>query len=174
MEGIIIVFALFFLVRLCTLYISIRNEKRLKKEGAVEYGKKNSLLLAVVHVLYYFACLYEAYHAGIVFDFYSWIGVGMMIFSYVMLFIVIYQLREVWTVKLYVAPELRIVETTLFKYVRHPNYFLNILPELIGVAFLCNAWITLIIGFPLYCTVLATRIVQEERAMSSLFARKKK
>lgn len=172
MKVIFIVFGVFFLIRLFTLSISIRNEKRLKRNGAVEFGKKNSILLTLIHVAYYFSCLYEGYKSEAVFDMYSWVGTGLMTFSYIMLFVVIYQLREIWTVKLYIAPKHNIVETSLFKYVRHPNYFLNILPELIGVAFLCNAWTTLVIGFPLYCIVLATRIVQEERAMNSLFAQR--
>jgi len=53
--------------------------------------------------------------------------------------------------------------------VRHPNYFLNIMPELIGVALLCNAWTTLCVGFPLYLCLLVVRIRQEESAMRELF-----
>ena len=58
----------------------------------------------------------------------------------------------------------------LFRTVRHPNYFLNIMPELVGVALLCNAWITLCIGFPLYLCLLIVRIRQEEDAMKELWS----
>ena len=57
----------------------------------------------------------------------------------------------------------------LFKTFRHPNYFLNIIPELIGIALLCQAWYVLLIGLPIYLLVLFKRIRQEEQAMATLF-----
>lgn len=83
-------------------------------------------------------------------------------FAYAMLFYVIYKLHDVWTVKLYIIPDHRIEKSFLFRTVRHPNYYLNIIPELIGVALLCNAWYTLLIGLPIYACLLAIRIRQEE------------
>lgn len=92
-----------------------------------------------------------------------------MLFAYGILFYVIYKLRDIWTVKLYIAPQQRLERSFLFRTVRHPNYFLNIMPELIGVALLCHAWITLIIGYPLYLCLLFIRIRQEEEAMRELW-----
>ena len=43
MQNIIITFIAFFVLRLLSLSYSIRNEKRLLKSGAVQYGKVNSL-----------------------------------------------------------------------------------------------------------------------------------
>lgn len=168
MNLIFIVFACFFLLRLISLGISIKNEKRLIREGAVQHGRKVSLLLTLVHIAYYFSALYEAYSGEISFNVYSYWGVGIMFFAYVMLFYVIYKLRDVWTVKIYIAPNHRIDRSFLFRTIKHPNYFLNIVPELIGVAFLCNAWYTLLIGFPIYVVCLGVRIAQEERVMSEI------
>lgn len=171
---IFIAFAGFFLLRLVSLSYSIRNEKRLKAKGAVQYGKTNSLLLTLAHVAYYFFALYEASASGTTFNNYSIAGVGVMLFAYVMLFYVIYKIRDVWTVKLYIVPNHRIEAGFLFRTVRHPNYYLNIIPELIGVALLCNAWLTFCIGFPLYLCILFVRIRQEEKAMQPLFAGQEK
>ena len=81
----------------------------------------------------------------------------------------IYKLRDVWTVKLYIVPNQRIERSFLFRSTRHPNYYLNIMPELVGVALLCNAWTTLCIGFPVYLCLLIVRIRQEEVAMKGLW-----
>ena len=54
MQNIIITFIAFFVLRLLSLSYSIRNEKRLLKSGAVQYGKVNSLLLTLAHIVYYF------------------------------------------------------------------------------------------------------------------------
>ena len=79
------------------------------------------------------------------------------------------QLVEIWTVKIYILPEHQINRSWLFKTFRHPNYFLNIIPELIGIALLCQAWYVLLIGLPIYLLVLFKRIRQEEQAMATLF-----
>lgn len=169
MQYIIITFIIFFGLRLVSLSFSIRNEKLLLKKGGVQHGKLNSLLLTLAHIAYYFSALYEAYTTGVVFNTISIAGVAVMAFAYGMLFYVIYKLKDIWTVKLYIVPNQRIEKSFLFRTVRHPNYFLNIMPELVGVALLCNAWMTLAIGFPLYFCLLVVRIRQEERAMKELW-----
>lgn len=169
MTYIIITFALFFMLRLVSLSYSIRNEKRIVQAGAVQYGKTNSLCLTLAHIAYYFSALYEAYATGVGFNLTSWIGVAVMAFAYLMLFYVVVKLHDVWTVKLYILPDHRIEKSFLFRVVKHPNYYLNIVPELIGVALLCNAWYTLAAGLPVYCIFLAIRIRQEENAMKGLW-----
>lgn len=168
MYYIILTFAAFFTLRLLSLAYSVRNEKRLQKQGAIQYGKFNSLLLTLAHIAFYFGALYEADVKSVVFNGTSAMGVGIMAFAYTMLFYVIYKLRDVWTLKLYIVPNHRIERSFLFRTVRHPNYYLNILPELLGVALLCNAWTTLCVGYPLYCILLFIRIRQEETAMKGL------
>ena len=148
---------------------SYKSEEHNKFQELVKkYGKVNSLLLTLAHIVYYFSALYEAYTSGTTFNYFSVCGVFIMGFAYAMLFYVIYKLHDVWTVKLYIIPDHRIEKSFLFRTVRHPNYYLNIIPELIGIALLCNAWYTLLIGLPIYACLLAIRIRQEERAMKEL------
>lgn len=71
--------------------------------------------------------------------------------------------------KLMITPEQKINKSFIFKYFRHPNYFLNIIPELISIALICQAWFTLFVGLPLYLILLAIRIVQEEKLMKAHF-----
>lgn len=161
------------MLRLVTLCISIFNERRLKDEGAIEFGRKNSLILAVLHVLFYLSSGYEAWINGIQLDSIGLAGIGLFVFSYIILLYVIHQLRKVWTVKLYIAKEHEINESFLFRYVKHPNYFLSLIPELIGIGLLCHSWITMSVILPFYLISLFVRIKQEELAMSHLFARNK-
>jgi isoprenylcysteine carboxyl methyltransferase (ICMT) family protein YpbQ len=165
MTSIIILFSVFFVLRIGTLLFSIKNEKRLKIEGAVEYGKLNSLFMAILHVLFYFGSLAEALIRNVPFDNISIIGIALFVFSYLVLLYVIYQLREIWTVKLFIAKNHPVNTSFLFKYVRHPNYFLNIIPELIGIGLLCKAWHVMIMVLPFYAVTMIVRIIQEERVM---------
>lgn len=58
---------------------------------------------------------------------------------------------------------------SLYRLCRHPNYVLNILPELIGLALAMEAWITLTVGLPIYLLVLRRRVALEEGAMEMCF-----
>lgn len=168
-----ILFYSFFVARFFTVVISAFNEHRLKKSGAIEYGIQNSKWLILGHFTYYAAALFEGY-AGDAFYTDTITKTGVIIYSasIIALGYVIYALRHVWTVKLIIAPKglHKINKSFLFRYVKHPNYFLNVIPELIGIALVFHAWYTLAIGFPLYLIPLITRIRQEEKIMKEQFA----
>src|SRR5262249_49460595 len=140
---------------------------------AMEFGKTNSLILVVAHTLYYASCMFEGFSNGAFFlDRIAIVGLGLFIFSIIVLYWVILSIRHVWTVKLIIAPKdyHMISSPFLFKYIRHPNYFLNIIPELIGLALFFHAWFTLSIGLPIYLIPLIIRIVQEEKIMKQHFS----
>lgn len=158
------------LFRLATLAVSIRNERRLKAEGAVEFGAANSTVLALAHVLYYLAAIAEGFWRDAPLDAVSYAGFALYGFGMVMLLAVMRLLGRWWTVKLILAPDHELVTHPLFRRVRHPNYYLNILPELVGLALTLHAFATLLVGLPLYMIVLAIRIRQEDQIMSTRFA----
>ena len=157
-----------FVARLLTIPISKRHEQALLKAGAVEHGSANTKLLTVVHLALYLAAIVEGALRQTQFDGLSLTGLGIYVFGMAMLVWVIRLLGPIWTVKIMIAPQHTVVRHPLFRLVRHPNYFLNILPELIGFAVIFHAWYTLLIGLPLYLVPLVTRIVQEERAMRGI------
>lgn len=169
-ETLLMLFSLASITRMISLFISVANEKKLKKKNAVEYGRKNSKLLLVSHTLFYLSCLIEAVLLKKDVNNVSFFGVALFIFSMAMLWIVIFSLQGMWTVKLIIAPGQRINKSFIFKYFRHPNYFLNIIPELVSIALICQAWLTLFIGLPLYLIPLVVRIVQEEKVMKLHFS----
>ncbi len=71
---------------------------------------------------------------------------GLYAASMVALFWVIRELGPLWTVKIMIAPDHTLVTSPLFRTLRHPNYFLNIVPELIGFSLALQAFDTLAIG----------------------------
>ncbi|KGN81808.1 membrane protein [Porphyromonadaceae bacterium COT-184 OH4590] len=169
MEILIPIFSSFFALRLVSLAISIKNEKKIITQGGIQHGKLNSMLITLAHIAFYFSCLFEAYIGNHwQFDGIAQIGLGLLLFAYIILFCVIYQLRNIWTLKIYILPKHKINTSFLFKWVKHPNYFLNIIPELIGMAILCKASITFCVLFPVYLVLLFKRIKQEEKAMQHL------
>ena len=91
-----------------------------------------------------------------------------MVFAMTNLVLVIRMLGDVWTGKLFIAPGHRVNRNWLFRYVRHPNYFLNVIPELVALTLICKSWYVSAVLFPAYMVCLALRIRQEEEAMAAL------
>jgi isoprenylcysteine carboxyl methyltransferase (ICMT) family protein YpbQ len=159
-----------FVYRFAMLAVSIRNEKALRQSGAIEHGAGNSKALAIAHIGFYVAASIEGIERSAPFDAVSAIGLAIYLFGAIMLFVVSRLLGRLWTVKLIIARDHELVTHPLFRTVRHPNYFLNILPELIGYALSLHAYATLLIGIPIYLVPLTIRIRQEERVMREVFA----
>jgi isoprenylcysteine carboxyl methyltransferase (ICMT) family protein YpbQ len=93
----------------------------------------------------------------------------LYVLSIMALLLVWRELKGLWTVKLLIAPDHRLNQSALFRWVRHPSYFFNIIPELVGLALIMGAWMVLVMGLPLYLLVLRVRIVQEEQVMKEHF-----
>ncbi len=163
------IFFICFAVRILSLFKSISNEIQLKRNGAVEYGKSNSMVLTFSHVIFYVCCLLEAYEMDRVVNNITYLGIALYVFSMIALASVILSLGKFWTVKLYIAPDHKVNHSWLFRWFRHPNYFFNVIPELIGLALICQAYITLVAGLFMYSIPLYIRIRQEEAIMKQKF-----
>ena len=90
----------------------------------------------------------EAFIRKDTFSLLNGIGLIILIIAYIMLFIVIKTLGRIWTLKLFILPNHPIIKSGLYKVTKHPNYFLNIIPELIGVLLLTNATYTTLLLVP--------------------------
>jgi isoprenylcysteine carboxyl methyltransferase (ICMT) family protein YpbQ len=166
----IVIFAAYAVVlRGISLAISFRNERRLKQEGAVEYGRSGTALITGVSLLYAAVAIVEGALRRVQFGAFTVWGIAIHTFSMVVLFSVIYQLRDTWTVKVLIARDHRLVTSWLFRTVRHPNYFLNLIPEFIGLTLVFTSWVTAAVLFPVLLVAIGVRIVQEERAMREAF-----
>ncbi|RVB74085.1 MULTISPECIES: isoprenylcysteine carboxylmethyltransferase family protein [unclassified Mesorhizobium] len=155
--------------RIVMLAISVRNEKALRQNGAIEYGSRNSRWLALAHVAFYIAASIEGLARPTSLDLVTIIGLVLYGFGAVMLLVVSFLLGRLWTIKLMIARDHVLITHPLFRWVRHPNYYLNILPELFGFALTLHAFVTLVVGLAIYAVPLGIRIFQEERAMRKHF-----
>lgn len=163
-----IIVAVIFIIRLLFLKVSKTNEKNILANGGKEYGAENSKRLTRLHILFYAACLAESILKKARFDTLSIIGCLLLVFSIFMLYTVTRLLKGIWTVKLMIAENHQYNDHWLFRTVKHPNYFLNIAPELIGLALLCHALYSAIIILPFYVVVLYVRIKEENRLLKEV------
>lgn len=159
---------LVFVLRLYFLKISKANEKKILENGGVEYGVKNSKRITILHICLYAFSVIETLIRKPMFDSKSTLGLALIIFSMFMLFTVTRLLKDIWTIKLMLLKDHKYVDHWLFRNVKHPNYYLNIAPELIGITLLCHALFTAIIILPLYAVVLYIRISEEEKILKEI------
>lgn len=160
------VFFVIVLLRLYVLKISKQHEKQLISSGGTEYDVTVSRTLAILHTLFYFTAFFEGIYKQVQLDVISILGLLLLIFSFCMLIYVIKILGQYWTVKLIFVKNHKINTHWLFKYIKHPNYFLNILPELIGVTLVFHAWITFFVFLIPYSMCLFLRIKKENQLLS--------
>lgn len=156
--------------RFAMLAVPIRNEKVLRAGGAIEHGATNSSLLAIAHIAFYVAASVEGMVRGPEVDAVTGIGLAIYLFGAAMLFVVSRLLGRLWAVKLLIARDHEFVTHPLLRRVRHPNYYLNFLPELVGYALTLHAIVTLTVGLAIYLVPLAMRIRLEERVMRDTLA----
>ena len=170
MSSFFLAFTVFAVVcRVASLVVSLRHEAALKRAGAIEYGALNSNLLAACHVVFYAAAIWEGWARGPVLDTVAAAGIALYLLALLFLVYVVRLLGRLWTVKLIIAADHELVTHPLFRAIRHPNYFLNIVPELIGLTLALHSYRTLAIGLPIYLVPLVVRIVQEEKVMKRRF-----
>lgn len=156
--------------RVGTLLVSVRNERRLKAEGAREFGRGNSLVLGALHTGIYVAAIAEGWWRGARVDDIAVAGMVLYGVGAIALVIVIRTLGRLWSLKLLIARDHVLIRHPLFRVMKHPNYFAGILPELVGFALALHAFVTLAVGLPLYLVSLGLRIRLEERVMREEFA----
>jgi isoprenylcysteine carboxyl methyltransferase (ICMT) family protein YpbQ len=156
--------------RFWTLYVASTHEMRLKREGAVEYGHGSTLAIWAATAAIYVGSVIEGFsfrHAQ--FDRISAVGLAIYIFSALALLWVMQTLGPFWSGKVLIAPGHKLVVHPIFRAIKHPNYFLNMIPELVGFAIMLHAFVTLAIGFPLFLITLYFRIRVEEQVLKQKF-----
>lgn len=158
-----------FAFRLASLVRSKINEKRLRAAGAIEIGAGNSAALTMAHIIVYLAAVTEGVLRGMRWDVTAIAGIMVYVFGGIALVWVVLCLGRLWTVKVLLAPNHELVRNILFRTFRHPNYYLAIIPELIGLIMAMHAVATLVLLGPVYGVILAIRIQLEEKAMRDRF-----
>ncbi|MGT2715051.1 isoprenylcysteine carboxyl methyltransferase family protein [Streptococcus respiraculi] len=160
--------ALVFVIRLWFLKISVQHEQMILKNGGREYGVKNTKALTLLHILFYILSVVEALIKHTQVDILGLIGIVLLVFSMCMLYLVQSILGDIWTVKLMIANNHTYNDHILFRLVKHPNYYLNIIPELVGLTLLCHSWWAALVLAPFYTLVLWRRIREEEELLETV------
>lgn len=159
-----ILFVFIIFQRLTEVMIAKKNEKTLKKRGAIEFGKEHYKYFIILHSTFFISILIESY-------FLKFIEFGF--FPTLFIIFVILQLARVWVIstlgvrwntKIIVLPTEKLVKKGLYKFIKHPNYLI-VTMELIIIPLLFHAYITAVIFSICNFMLLKVRIKEENKAL---------
>jgi len=152
--------------RLGEMWLSRRNERRLRARGGVEKGRRQVPWMIAMHSLFPVAMVLEVY----------WLErpliAGLMVAMVILLILAqglrlwaIVTLGDRWTVRILVVPGEDRKLNGPYRYLRHPNY-LAVAVEMAALPLVHGAWLTAAVFSVLDAGFLRWRIREEERALS--------
>ncbi|WP_442594405.1 isoprenylcysteine carboxyl methyltransferase family protein [Neobacillus sp. D3-1R] len=162
------VFFLFLVIiilqRLLELIVAKGNEKWMKKQGGIEYGRNHYRFIVGIHSFFFLFFIWEVIY------FQKNISA---IWPILLLFFVLTQVGRVWALsslgrywntKIIVVPDAEVVVKGPYKYVKHPNYVIVTLEFLI-IPLFYQAYLTMFVFSLLNVWILSIRIPEEEKAL---------
>ena len=156
-----IIFILFVITqRLSELYIARGNEKWLRSQGAVEYGKEHYPFIVALHTLFIVSMIAE----------YILRGSSPLDLVFLVLFILLLlfkfwalsSLGKYWNTKIFRVPGTGPVKKGPYKLFKHPNYFI-VICEIAIIPMVFHLYYTAIIFTVLNAIMLTVRIRVENK-----------
>jgi len=150
--------------RLGELYVSARHLPWIRAHGGREYGAAHFPFLVAVHVLFPILFVIEITHhstrPGVLWP----LWLALFLAAQVLRYSAIHALGKRWSTRVFVMPDLPLVRTGPYRWLRHPNYVAVVL-EFIAAPMLFGAWRTAAVIGILNAVVLAVRIRCENAAL---------
>lgn len=136
------------------ILVSKRNEARLLKIGAKEYGKETYPPLATLYIAtLVFAPVENMVNQG---SLWLFVAIIFLISKFLKVW-VIHTLRGSWVVKIYHWEGQEVRTGGPYKYFKHPNYVIMMI-EIPAYCMAGEAWITAIVSTPIYFYLLWRKI----------------
>ncbi|MHB8207824.1 isoprenylcysteine carboxyl methyltransferase family protein [Mucilaginibacter sp.] len=156
-----IIFILFVITqRLSELYIAKGNEKWLRSQGAVEYGKEHYPFIVALHTLFIISIIVEyILNGNTPIDF-----LFLILFALLLLFKfwALSSLGKYWNTKIFRVPGAGPVKKGPYKLFKHPNYFI-VICEIAIIPMVFHLYYTAIIFTVLNTIMLTVRIKVENK-----------
>jgi len=154
----IIFISVFILQRLSELFVARKNEKWLRSNGAVEYGKSHYPFIVLLHFSFILSMIGEYFLKGdLQIDYFFAVLFILLILAKIW---VIASLGKYWNTKILRIPGMPPVTKGAYKFFKHPNYII-VVCEFIVVPLVFHLYWTAIIFSVLNAVMLSVRIRQE-------------
>jgi methyltransferase len=151
--------------RLAELRLSRLHEKYLYSAGGREFAPFHYKLMVAMHVAWFIAMLGEVFWLGR--PFHPGLALAALLLlaaGQALRYAAIRTLGWRWCVKVIPIPGAPLIESGIYKRIRHPNY-LGIIFEIAAVPLLHSAYLTAFLFSLINAGMLAARIHVEEKAL---------
>ena len=158
-------FLLFVILqRLIELLIAKRNERILKAQGAIEFDKNGYRVIAAMHVAFFISLICEKVFFQRTLNTYWIVFAVVFAGAQVLRYWAIKTLGVYWNTKILVLPNHKLVNTGLYKYLRHPNY-IAVIVEIAVIPLIFSCYLTASIFSVINFILLRRRIKIEKIAL---------
>jgi len=153
--------------RLVELLLARRNERYMKRRGALEFGREHYKYIVLLHMLFFVLIVAEVTFLKRT-PSPMWPALLVLFIGTQLLRAwAITSLGVYWNTKILVLPHSKLSPKGPYKFMRHPNYIVVML-EFWIVPLFFQAYITAVVCSVLNVFVLSVRIREEERALQEL------
>jgi methyltransferase len=161
---------LLYAERLFELWLSQRNARWARAQGAIETGRADYAAMVLVHALFPAACLFEAWHRPAAPVWLAAPALVLALGAQGLRYWAIATLGRRWNTRIVVLPDAPPVVGGPYRFLRHPNYVAVAL-ELAAFPLIAGAWLCAIAFSAANAVLLARRIPAEERALGPGYQR---
>ena len=160
----LIIISVVIIQRLIELYISRKNEIWLLNHGAVEYGHSHYRIILMLHILFFVSTSVEFFLTPQ--KKFFLIPLIFVLFLQIFRIWLIFSLGKFWNTKIYRIPGSQLINTGLYKYIKHPNYKI-VFFEILIIPLIFGLYITSILFTILNIIVISKRLKIENIALKS-------
>lgn len=147
------------------LWLSHRNARWARAEGAIEYGQAHLPWMKLLHGSFLIGCVLEVWFLGRPFvPALGWPCMALVLASQALRYWAIATLGRRWNVAVLVLPGVPAEAKGPFRYLRHPNY-LAVIVEGVAIPLAHSAFLSAAVFSILNAWLLRLRIACEERAL---------
>lgn len=155
------------LQRLGELLLAKRNERLMKAEGAYEVGAGHYRWIVLMHIGWFVSMIVEHLvvqpEASPAWSFL----LGVFLLMQILRYYVIMTLGKYWNTRIIILPGSRRIQSGLYKYITHPNYWI-VRVELLVVPLIFQLYGTAVLFSILNFFLLRHRIRIENEALAQL------
>lgn len=151
------------ILRLAELRVANRNEIWLRANGAVEFGQKHYPFIVLLHAGFILSLLIEYLLKAAETPNYFFLVLFLILIAVKMQ--IISSLDKYWNTKILHISGVPLVRKGLYKYFKHPNYFI-VISEIAVIPLIFHLYVTAIIFSLLNAIMLNIRIKEENKILS--------
>lgn len=151
--------------RLIELRVSRRNQRRMAEQGVRKIVEPHFPWLVAFHTVVLVSAGLEVLllHRPFV----PALAIPMavlFVLSNLLRWWVIRLLADLWNVQIMESSRIRIVTSGPYRWIRHPNY-VGVVMEVFSLPLIHTAWVTALVGTPLYMEILRRRVRMEDSVL---------